>query len=194
MRKLYWIAYFAITTFSLSAVFTIPRTSAQEIPKAECKSSSIGGPTACGYNCVASSIGGPVACADWPGGVCSSSSIGGLVVCGPPAPYNWTSRYTNSSNQGTTNPPRLTWTIAKHSMSIRGCQQKAYQVMQATGFTNLKTGDNSNLSYVAGDINNNTSRIACQNNTVVILVAGSDLQTVSNLYNYIHQNMGFRRN
>jgi hypothetical protein len=178
MKKSY-LVYSALAIFNLTVVAAIPikNASAQEIPKAQCISNF--GENACGYNCIANF--GQVKCADWPGGTCIANF--GQVVCGAPAPPNWTLGYTSS--QGTTNPPRLTWTIAKHSMSIRGCQQRAYQVMQATDFTNLKTGGNSNLSYVAGNINNNTSRIACQNNTVVILVAGSDLQTVGNLYNSI---------
>lgn len=50
MKKNYWLAYYAVTTLSFTAVVQNPilNASAQQIPKAECKSSSIGGLTACG--------------------------------------------------------------------------------------------------------------------------------------------------
>ena len=74
------------------AVFNSLQVNAQNIPKAECVSAY--GETKCGYNCQAAY--GEIRCADWPGGVCQAAY--GDIACGPPAPSDWFSQYTNSSN------------------------------------------------------------------------------------------------
>lgn len=185
MKKLYWINYHAIAIFSLSALLgKISPVSAQQIPKAECRSDY--GQVACGYNCIADY--GKVRCADWPGGVCKADY--GQVVCGPAAPPNWTLGYTSS--QGTANPPKTAWKITKHNMSLQECQERVYQAMQTASFINITTGGNSNLGYILkGNINNNTTTIACQNGSVFLVVAGSNSKTVIGLRDSIYQNMGF---
>jgi hypothetical protein len=78
-------------------------------------------------------------------------------------------------------------------MSLQQCQQRGYQAMQIANFINLKTGGNSNSGYIIqGDINNNRAKISCQNDTVLIVVAGNNPNTVNRLRDSIYQNMGFR--
>ena len=81
----------------------------------------------------------------------------------------------------------------KHRNLIAECQQRVYQARETANFNNLKTGGNSNSGYILqGDINNNRAKISCENDTVLIVVAGNDPKTVNRLRNSIYQNMGFR--
>ena len=188
MKKFYWCNY-VIATLSLTALVSnvIPNAAAQEIPKAKCV--KYFGKVQCGYNCVTAF--GENKCAECPGGNCLEAF--GEITCGPPAPTNWTLGYTSS--QGRANPPQTTWQIAKHNMSIQECQQKVYQAMQTAGFINLTTEGSSNSGYILeGNINNNTTTIACQNGSVFIVVVGNNLKTVNMLRDSIYQNMGFRVN
>jgi hypothetical protein len=189
MKKLDWRNY-VIATLTLTAVVSnpIPHAAAQEIPKGQCITNNYG-QQLCGYNCVQNQY-GQMKCADWPGGVCTVN-VYGQITCGPPAPPNWNLRHTSPSE--TANPPEIKWRIIKHNMSLQECQQRGYQAMETANFINLKTGGNSNSGYILqGDINNNRAKISCENDTVLIVVAGNDPKTVNRLRNSIYQNMGFR--
>jgi hypothetical protein len=145
----------------------------QNIPQAKCLSAY--GETKCGYSCVAAY--GEIRCADWPGGVCQAAY--GDIVCGPPAPANWPSLYNqNNDNLPVSNheTPRLHWSIYNHNLTRKDCSVQAYNSMKNLRLSNIKYYENKNnkFDYLTANWENNALRIACLNNTIMILWAGNN--------------------